>query len=181
MGATQLINGLERIEIFEESLFEAVESKGFKIELTVVKVDDLGGRREGATLWVLNHDSHLALAWDWFEAYEGVLALANPVAVVSNLNIMDRSGKALTFRENLIAVNKIVNGLCWQESVAKNIDMVHSRPDSVLSEAKFGGASYVVHWAGSIFKCDMASPMMSSADLHKGGDRSNGNNRQTLY
>jgi hypothetical protein len=85
--------------------------------------DPVQGFRAGATVWVLRErDAKAAIAWEWAELREGVVALSDPNSLLSNIQIVgapvglehvDPIG-----RKRLI-LNTIVHGLPWQSAVLR--------------------------------------------------------------
>jgi hypothetical protein len=83
----------------------------------------LGGLSEpgpltGQTMWSEQRRHREAgLLWDWAEIRQGVLALADPMGVVTNLRMVTRQGRVLTAQEAALQLNLIVHGIPWQEEV----------------------------------------------------------------
>jgi len=76
----------------------------------------------GQTLWAVSSaDGQAGLAWDWVQICEGVVAMADPMAVVTNLRIIGDEGEVLTAAEAALFLNEIVHGLPWQHEVARAI------------------------------------------------------------
>ena len=76
----------------------------------------------GQTLWGADcAGGQAAMAWDWVELAEGLFALADPMAIVTNLRLVDDSGEALPDGETVRHINGIVHGLPWQQAVEQAV------------------------------------------------------------
>lgn len=74
----------------------------------------------GQTLWGESSPEHPAgVAWDWVEVQEGVVAMADPLAVVTNLKLLDARGEALSAFELAVRLNGLVHALPWQSEVQR--------------------------------------------------------------
>ena len=74
----------------------------------------------GQTLWAWRgDDGDVGMAWDWVQLARGVVAMADPMAVLSNLRLVDDEGEVLTAFESARHFNDIVHGLPWQHEVAR--------------------------------------------------------------
>ncbi len=72
----------------------------------------------GQTLWAWHGDEgDVGLAWDWIQLTPGVVAMADPMAVVTNLRLLGDEGEVLTASESARHINYIVHGLPWQHEV----------------------------------------------------------------
>lgn len=92
------------------------------------KQGDFGGT-EGLTAWIWSRGSEQAvIAWEWIELSTGVLVLADPNALASNLRFVGevQGMERMEHRNrNVLMLNTIVHGLRWQERV---LSEVRSRP-----------------------------------------------------
>lgn len=80
--------------------------------------DDPAFRSVGQTLWAADcQDGRAAMAWDWVELAEGLFAMADPMAIVTNLRLVDDGGELLPALETALHINVIVHGLPWQQAV----------------------------------------------------------------
>jgi hypothetical protein len=71
--------------------------------------------RHGQVLWACELDGARAgLAWDWFELRPRVVALADPMNVLSNLEFVDAEGRPLSRGQRLVELNNIIASLPWQ-------------------------------------------------------------------
>lgn len=79
---------------------------------------DAAFRTVGQTLWGADcREGQAAMAWDWVELAEGLYALADPMAIITNLRLVDDSGEVLPDIETVRHINGIVHGLPWQQAV----------------------------------------------------------------
>jgi hypothetical protein len=77
----------------------------------------------GQTLWAARSDGHEAgLAWDWVQLRHGLVTLADPLSVVSNLRLLGGRGQVLTALEATRVLNEIVHRLPWQPEVARTLN-----------------------------------------------------------
>lgn len=77
-------------------------------------------RTVGQTIWAWHGDEgDVGLAWDWVQLTRGVVAMADPMAVVTNLRLVGEEGEALTAFESARHINCIVHGLPWQHEVER--------------------------------------------------------------
>jgi hypothetical protein len=79
-------------------------------------------RPAGQTIWA-GHDEagELGLAWDWVLIGRGVVAMADPMAIVTNLRLVGEAGRALDSVESARHINGMVHGLPWQRAVAQTL------------------------------------------------------------
>jgi hypothetical protein len=74
----------------------------------------------GQTLWGDASDRGSAgVAWDWVELQEGVVAMADPLGLVTNLKLLDANGAALSAFEMAVRLNGLVHALPWQNEVQR--------------------------------------------------------------
>jgi hypothetical protein len=80
----------------------------------------------GQTLWASAGEAgeagEVGMAWDWVQLPRGVLALADPMAVVTNLRLVGQAGQVLDPYESALHINVIVQGLPWQQAVQSALD-----------------------------------------------------------
>ena len=86
----------------------------------------LHGRMAGQTIWA----GHVAggeagMAWDWVEVANGVVAMADPMSVITNLRIVGHEGEVLTAVEAALYLNHIVHTLPWQDEVGRALATCH--------------------------------------------------------
>lgn len=72
----------------------------------------------GQTVWGGGwRDADAGLAWDWVLIANGVVAMADPMCVVSNLRLLGRDGEVLTAYEAAVHLSQIICALPWQDEV----------------------------------------------------------------
>ena len=77
----------------------------------------------GQTVWGDSSSSHSAgVAWDWVQLQQGVLAIADPFGMVTNLTLLDSNGAALTPQAAAVHLNEIVHSLPWQNEVQRALE-----------------------------------------------------------
>ena len=62
-------------------------------------------------------DGEAGLAWDWVEISHGVVAMADPMGVVTNLRLVGEHGEVLTYHQAALHINRLVRQLPWQDEV----------------------------------------------------------------
>lgn len=88
----------------------------------VTNPGDAISRTTGQTLWGWHSDEGQAgMAWDWVMLGRGIVAMADPLAVVSNLRLVRGEGDVLSSSESVLHFNTIVHGLPWQDEVVRAI------------------------------------------------------------
>lgn len=77
----------------------------------------------GQTVWGGRAaDSAAGVSWDWIEVAEGVVAIADPMMMITNLRLIGREGEVLTAHEAAPHLNGIVHGLPWQAQVQRALE-----------------------------------------------------------
>jgi hypothetical protein len=77
-------------------------------------------RAIGQTIWAWHSDDgDMGLAWDWVQITRGVVAMADPMAVVTNVRLIDEEGEVLTPVETARHINVLVHALPWQDEVER--------------------------------------------------------------
>lgn len=86
----------------------------------VLKPGDPDSPTTGQTLWGGPSESGAAgVAWDWVEIQEGVVAMADPFGLVTNLQLLGTRGEVLSGFEATLRLNELVHGLPWQNEVQR--------------------------------------------------------------
>ena len=57
------------------------------------------------------------MAWDWVQIAHGVVAMADPMSLVTNLRLVGEQGEVLTVHESARYLNEFVRLLPWQHEV----------------------------------------------------------------
>jgi hypothetical protein len=77
-----------------------------------------GGLRYGRVVWGTELASQLAgISWDWREVRANVLALADPMAVQSNVVLFDDAGRPIRRSATLLFLNRAIHSLPWQQRI----------------------------------------------------------------
>lgn len=89
---------------------------------TSVHGDDAdSGLKHGQVLWGAEADGKMiGLAWDWAEVREDVIAMTDPMRVLSNLQLVAGDGSRLRESERLLHLNCAIHELRWQRHLARN-------------------------------------------------------------
>ena len=79
----------------------------------------------GQTVW--GDDTHgdaaaAGLAWDWVELGHGIVAMADPMSVITNVRLLGPGGAVLTPMEATPHLNLLVHALPWQEEVQRELE-----------------------------------------------------------
>ena len=86
----------------------------------VTNPGDQVSRTSGQTIWAASAaDGQAGMAWDWIQLSVGVVAMADPLSVVTNLRLVNPDGDALSPLESLRCLNEVVHTLAWQDEVER--------------------------------------------------------------
>jgi hypothetical protein len=86
----------------------------------ITLVGDAQGGIAGQTVWAAQAgDGEAGMAWDWVQLARGVVAIADPMSVVTNVRLVSEEGEVLTSVQAARYLNEIVRGLPWQEEVQR--------------------------------------------------------------
>jgi hypothetical protein len=89
---------------------------GTRITLT----GDAYGGIAGQTVWSARSvDGEAGMAWDWVQLSRGVVAIADPMSLVTNVRLIGEEGEVLTAHEAARYLNEMVRALPWQEEVQR--------------------------------------------------------------
>lgn len=78
------------------------------------------GPPAGQTIWAGSAaDGEAGMAWDWVLITRGVVAMADPMSVISNLRLVGDQGEVLTAQQSARFLNEIVRALPWQSEVQR--------------------------------------------------------------
>ncbi len=90
------------------------------LDTRVTLYGELPGPAAGQTVWAACADAgHAGMAWDWVQIARGVVAMADPMAVVTNLRLLGPAGEVLTAHEAACFLNELVRTLPWQQEVSR--------------------------------------------------------------
>lgn len=74
----------------------------------------------GQTLWGDDSDQHATgVAWDWVELPQGVVAMSDPLGMVTNLRLLDEQGAVLNQTQVAVRLHRLVHALPWQSEVKR--------------------------------------------------------------
>ena len=86
----------------------------------------------GSTVWVGAIDgAYAGLAWEWVELRPGVLMLADPNSIITNLQVMDAGRLPKNPLDAAVSLNTVLHRLPWQEKVWTTVASARDvlRPD----------------------------------------------------
>jgi hypothetical protein len=87
---------------------------------SVTPAGDPGCPVAGQTVWAARADEGEAgMAWDWVQIARGVVAIADPMSLVTNLRLVGEEGEVLTVHESARFLNEFVRALPWQHEVQR--------------------------------------------------------------
>jgi hypothetical protein len=74
----------------------------------------------GQTLWCNNTNQCAAgVAWDWVELCEGVVAMSDPMCMMTNLCLLGDDGVVLDPTQLAMHLHPVVHALPWQNEVTR--------------------------------------------------------------
>lgn len=80
-------------------------------------------RCAGHTVWGASAAGGTAgMAWDWVQIPQGVVALADPLALITNLWLLGPQGQVLTPAQAALHLNGLVHTLPWQLEVQRALE-----------------------------------------------------------
>lgn len=83
-------------------------------------------RVAGQTIWAGTIcGGEAGMAWDWVEIADGIVAMADPMSVITNLRIIGDEGEVLTAQEAALFLNGLVHALPWQDEVGRALATCH--------------------------------------------------------
>ena len=103
--------------------------------------DRVGGSCSGQTLWGESTPERSAgVAWDWVQVRQGVVAIADPLGLITNLKLLDTRGEPLSPGEVAIHLNELVHDLPWQAEVQRALAelFVNAPPPAVRPTLRAG-------------------------------------------
>ena len=88
------------------------------LDTTVQIAEDASGLRYGQVMWAsYSNDNLTGIAWDWREVQKNVVAMFDPMAVQSNVELLDDLDAPLTESQQLLYLNRAIHSLPWQDRV----------------------------------------------------------------
>jgi hypothetical protein len=86
----------------------------------VTNPGDQVSRTAGQTLWAsVSEDGEAGMAWDWVHLSRGVVAMADPLSVITNLRLIGPEGTVLNTYQSALHLNELVQALPWQDEVER--------------------------------------------------------------
>jgi hypothetical protein len=102
---------------------EPVPVRFHHLDTRVTLHGDMPGPAAGQTVWAASADvGEAGMAWDWIQIARGVVAMADPMAVVTNLRLVGSEGEVLTAHEAACFLNELVRALPWQQEVQRALN-----------------------------------------------------------
>lgn len=90
----------------------------------------------GQTVWGGRAgDTAAGISWDWIEVADGIVALADPMMMTTNLRLLGAEGEVLTAHETAPHLNGVVHGLPWQQEVWRALTQSGSTGSAALPRA----------------------------------------------
>ena len=78
----------------------------------------------GQTLWGDDSEDRAAgVAWDWVELRRGVVAMSDPLGMVTNLRLLDAYGEVLNQSQVAVHLHQLVHALPWQSEVKRALQV----------------------------------------------------------
>ena len=76
-------------------------------------------RAQGQVLWgTLDPDKPIGIAWDWAEMRDRVVALSDPMNVLSNVVLVDDDGACIDDNRRIVYLNSAIHEFGWQSQVS---------------------------------------------------------------
>jgi hypothetical protein len=89
-------------------------------------LDERLRRTAGQTIWAARSaEGEAGVAWDWVQMPRGLVAMVDPMCVVTNIRIIGDEGEVLTAFEAARVLNEIVYTLPWQDEVQRALRTAH--------------------------------------------------------
>ena len=86
---------------------------------------DSDHRWMGETLWGdAGEQGAAGVAWEWVQIQQGVVAMANPLRLVTNLQVCEH-GELLDGIKAALRLNVLVHALPWQREVARALGQMN--------------------------------------------------------
>jgi hypothetical protein len=96
---------------------------------TTVSSDGASRLARGTALWLaqVNRQS-VGLAWDWVEVGRGVVAMADPNGIYSNLRLLRDEDHFESELSSCLSLARLVHSLPWQETVVCALGVQRRQP-----------------------------------------------------
>jgi hypothetical protein len=90
----------------------------------VTNPGDQISRTAGQTIWSAPTDGGQAgMAWDWIHLSCGIVAMADPLSVLTNMRLVNFDGNGLAMLETQRSLNEVVRTLNWQDEVERVLSL----------------------------------------------------------
>ena len=88
------------------------------VDTCIVLASESLGPPAGQTVWAASvADCQAGMAWDWVQVTQGVVAIADPMSLVTNVRLIGEEGEVLTAQQSARFLNELVRTLPWQQEV----------------------------------------------------------------
>lgn len=115
-----------RVASWPPLLWQAHAAPSLQLVHLATRIVHDGGDEQpcsGHTVWATRASGGPAgVAWDWVLMPQGALALVDPLALLTNLWLLDGAGQVLSPLQAAPHLNGIVHGLPWQDTVQRALD-----------------------------------------------------------
>lgn len=100
------------------------------LNTSVLTAGDPQSPSAGQTLWG-NPSPHAAgVAWDWVQLRQGVVAMADPMGLITNLRLVGAKGETLSSAQSALYLNELVRTLPWQNEVQRVLENGNAVPQT---------------------------------------------------
>ena len=113
----------------------------------VLTFGDETNPRTGQTLWGdASENRATGIAWDWVEIRDGVVAMSDPLGMVTNLRLLDIHGELCNQMQIAVHLHQLVHKLPWQIEIQRVLHKPRVSPkyvrasdhcESVITETAF--------------------------------------------
>ena len=111
--------------MWQAALADGLQLQHLRTRITL-NSERSGGGVAGQTLWGgASADGQAGVAWDWVQISQGVVAMSDPLSVISNLRLLGDEGEVLTSWQAARYLNQMVHALPWQGEVARALRASH--------------------------------------------------------
>lgn len=85
---------------------------------TSLQLGRSGGHRSGTTTWCCEYmEQRLGLVWEWVAVSPALIALANPMVVVSNVDLLNDHDQEVDSSLRLTSLHRVIYNLAWQQHI----------------------------------------------------------------
>lgn len=98
--------------------WKALKLRHLETSLDAAQADESHIR--GQAVWVCESNAGLAgVAWEWIQIRGGIIALTDPMALVSNLYVVDHCSEQVTHQRRTLLLHSQLLNVDWQGEVRK--------------------------------------------------------------